>query len=275
MIERARDLHAEVERRRPWYHTFELPGGVVTDGFYDLRPVAEQVPVPADLAGKRCLDAASCEGFWSFLLAARGAGQVVSVDLPDTAEQDWQGLPTENELERGAGAANEHFQFVRDALGRPEVERVDLNLYDINPDRVGIFDYIFVGNILVHLADPVRGLRALRSVLRPDGELLSLEPNSLALSCLSPRLPVAQLWDWDDQARWWTPNRAAHRRLLVAAGFQVLGQSGVVFQRFGSGVQRWPKRIPRHPRELLYWLGVRRVGVASGWIRAAPAHSDA
>ena len=31
-------LRAEVERL-PWYHTIELPGGIVTPGEYDHRPV--------------------------------------------------------------------------------------------------------------------------------------------------------------------------------------------------------------------------------------------
>jgi hypothetical protein len=56
------DLAQEVRRLAPWYHTFELPGGVVTDGYFDLRGVAGRLPLPASLAGKRCLDAAACEG---------------------------------------------------------------------------------------------------------------------------------------------------------------------------------------------------------------------
>lgn len=79
------DLAQEVRRLAPWYHTFELPGGVVTDGYFDLRGVAGQLPLPASLAGKRCLDAAACEGFWSFEMARRGAAEVVSLDLPDTS----------------------------------------------------------------------------------------------------------------------------------------------------------------------------------------------
>ena len=61
------------------------------------------MPIPASLAGKRCLDAAACEGFWSFEMARRGADEVVSVDLPDTAEQDWQGRVDEDERELGTG----------------------------------------------------------------------------------------------------------------------------------------------------------------------------
>jgi tRNA (mo5U34)-methyltransferase len=266
------ELAAEVDRLAPWYHTFDLPGGVVTEGYFDLRSVVPKLPLPASLAGKRVLDAAACEGFWSFELARRGADEVVSLDLPDTTEQDWQGLHEEGQRERGKGAANANFHFVRDKLGITNVERVDMNLYDVNPDALGTFDYVFVGNVLIHLADPVRALRALRSVIRPGGELMSLEATSFVLSVISPRLPLGQLWDFDDQPRWWTPNRAAHHRLIHAAGFDVLEAGRMLFQPFGKGIPRRPKQWTGKPRQLLYWLVVRRIGPASGWIRARPAH---
>ena len=47
------DLAQEVRRLAPWYHTFELPGGVVTDGYFDLRGVAGRLPL--QLAGRQAL----------------------------------------------------------------------------------------------------------------------------------------------------------------------------------------------------------------------------
>jgi tRNA (mo5U34)-methyltransferase len=264
------DLEVQAQRLAPWYHTFELPHGTVTEGYFDLRSVVRKLPLPPSLAGKRCLDAAACEGFWSFELARRGADEVVSADLADTSRQDWQGLHSEAELQAGTGRADEHFHFVREALGRPNVERVDVSLYDITPELLGTFDYVFVGNVLIHLSDPARALRALRSVTRPGGELLSLEATSLVLSALSPRVPLGQLWNWDYQSRWWTPNMAAHRRLLRAAGFQILDHGGPLFQPFGEVIPRWPEATPRTARELVFWGLVRRLGPASAWVRAQP-----
>ncbi|HEY3728265.1 MAG TPA: methyltransferase domain-containing protein [Solirubrobacteraceae bacterium] len=264
------DLARDVQRLAPWYHTFELPEGVVTAGYFDLRRVVGKLPLPESLAGKRCLDAASCEGFWSFELARRGAGEVVSVDLPDTSRQDWQGVASEESRRAGSGLANRHFRLVQDALGAANVRRVDLNLYDADPAGLGTFDYVFVGNVLIHLADPARALRALRSLIRPGGELLSLEATSLALTLLSPRRPLGQLWDYDDQPRWWTPNMAAHRRLVHAAGYEVLASGGPLFQPFGELLAAWPRRPPRSLRELVFWCFVRRVGPASAWVRARP-----
>ncbi len=237
---------------------------------FDLRGVVGKLPLPATLEGKRCLDAAACEGFWSFELARRGAAEVVSLDLPQTDRQDWQGLQPLDVRRVGSGLANEHFELVRRALGLSNVTRVDMNLYDLSPGRLGSFDYVFVGNVLIHLADPVRALRAMRAVMGAGSELLSLEATSLSLTLLAPRLALGQLWDWDDQPRWWTPNKAAHRRLLHAAGFEVLDAGGPLFQPFGKAMARWPKQLPRSFRELLYWGFVRRIGPASAWVRARP-----
>ncbi|MEA2159493.1 MAG: tRNA (mo5U34)-methyltransferase [Solirubrobacteraceae bacterium] len=262
------ELASDVERVGPWYHTFELPNGVRTKGYFDLRKVVAKLPLPPSLEGMRCLDAAACEGFWSFELARRGASEVISLDLPNTDEQDWQGLPSEQHRQAGSGLANQHFELVRRELGLDNVERRDMNIYDVGPEVLGTFDFVFVGNVLIHLADPARALRALRSVLKPGGQLLSLEATSLALTVLSPRVPLGQLWNWDDQPRWWTPNMAAHRRLLHAAGFEILRHGGPMFQPFGEVLPAWPSSWPRRFRELVFWLFVRRIGPASAWVLA-------
>src|ERR1051325_3342075 len=37
-------------RNFAWYHTLELPGGVVTPGMFDTRPAAAKIPMPSSLA---------------------------------------------------------------------------------------------------------------------------------------------------------------------------------------------------------------------------------
>jgi hypothetical protein len=49
------DLAGEVARY-VWYHTLELPGGVVTEGMFDHRPAVDRYLLPKDLSGMRCLD---------------------------------------------------------------------------------------------------------------------------------------------------------------------------------------------------------------------------
>jgi tRNA (mo5U34)-methyltransferase len=250
-----------------WYHTFDLPGGVTTPGYYDLRSVAAHVPIPDDLSGKRCLDAASADGFWAFRMAERGAAEVVSVDLDDHSRQDWQGLPKPGEDRGlGTGRARRAFDIVNHVTGLG-VKRHNLSVYDISRDALGTFDFVFQGNILLHLRDPGRALSALRDVC--TGEFLSFEAISLPLTLLRPFAPSAQLWH-DDDPRWWTPNAQAHRRLLEAAGFDVFAGRWPLFSHFGDMIPTRPARVPRRLGEWTYWLFVRRFGVASQWLRARP-----
>src|ERR1051326_1597538 len=60
-------------RNFAWYHTLELPGGVVTPGMFDTRPAATKIGMPPSLAGKRCLDVGTSDGFWAFEMERRGA----------------------------------------------------------------------------------------------------------------------------------------------------------------------------------------------------------
>lgn len=257
-------------RSIPWYHTLDLGHGVVTSGFFDLRGLPAKLPIPPSLAGQRCLDVASADGFFAFEMARRG-GDVVSFDLPDTTKQDWQGPPGENDERRqSTGRARQAFEIARDALGL-DVERVDGSVYDLSPELVGSFDFVFMGNILIHLSDPLRAMRAVRSVTR--GTLLSYDSISLPMTVLRPITPAGQLWDTDD-ARWWTPNRAAHKRLVEAGGFSVLRQGRPLLMPLGAMHPRWPEKIPRRPRMMGYWLFIRQFGVATNWVLAQPRELD-
>jgi tRNA (mo5U34)-methyltransferase len=250
-----------------WYHSFDLPGGVSTAGFYDHRAMAHRVPIPRDLSGKRCLDVASSDGFWAFQLAQRGAAEVVSVDLDDASRQDWQGIGarTAEEL-AGSGRAHRAFDIVNRALDAG-VKRHDLSVYDLSREELGTFDFVFMGNVLLHLRDPHRALLAIREVCA--GEFLSFECISLPLTLLRPFTPCGQLWT-DDEPRWWTPNARAHRRWLEAAGFEVTSGKWPVLQPFGDLITRRPPSLPKRPRDWAFWGLVRPFGVASQWLSTRP-----
>jgi SAM-dependent methyltransferase len=273
----APDLDVDELRRAvdalDWYHTFDLPGGIVTPGIYDHRRAARKVPFP-DLTGKRCLDAASSDGFWAFEMARRGAASVVSVDLADATRQDWQGPAGRHDIGAGTGRAAAAFAVVNEATGLG-VERVDASVYDLSPDELGTFDLVFMGNVLLHLSDPSRALRAVGSVT--DGQLLSYEMVLLGLSLVRPRTPMARLWHTDD-ARWWTTNMAGHRRLVQSAGFHLDQVGGPLFQPFGTHLPAWPRHglgVKEHGLRaaLSYWLFLRRFGVPTSWVLASPVRA--
>jgi SAM-dependent methyltransferase len=253
-----------------WYHSFDLPGGVVTKGLFDHRKMAGRLPMPAVLHGKRCLDAAASDGFWGFEMARRGAAEVVSVVLSNPEEQQYQNYDQAvTQRTFTVGRADRAFELVRQAYGYENIRRVDLSVYDLDPATLGTFDYVFMGNILLHLRDPAGAVAAVRRVLAPDGELLSFEQISLSLTALFRHKSLAYLWDHDED-RWWTPNMAAHRRLVQAGGFEVLGSGGPMFQPIGTSPAR-RRRLPRRSSEWFFWTVVVPLGVPSAWVRARPA----
>lgn len=257
-------LAARVEQVK-WYHTFDLPGGVTTRGMFDHRQFVKKLPIPESLQGLRCLDAAASDGFFGFELARRG-GEVVSLDLPDHNEQDFSGVPRERDWEVGQGRANQCFGLVREATGL-NVQRVDGSLYDLGGMDIGTFDYVFLGNILLHLRDPIGALQAVRTVT--GGELLSVEPVSMPQTLLRPFTPTGQ-YSLSDENTFWTPSMRGHRTLVQAGGFEVLDSGGPVLQPLGDLNPAWPTRPPRTLHEVVYWSFTRRFGKATAWVRARP-----
>ena len=257
------DMRKAVADIPVWYHTFDLPGGVVTRGLFDHRPLVSKLPFPDSMAGLRCLDLASADGFFAFEMARRG-GDVVSVDLESTAGQDWQGDGPGPDG-RGTGSRR-RFDVVKQVTGL-DVQRLDLNLYDLSPEALGgTFDFVFMGNILLHVSDPVRVLRNVRAVT--SGSFLSFETISLTLTLTRPFTAAGALAT-TEEPRWWTPNLRAHRRLLEATGFTIVDTGFPVFQPFGRGTSTRPKAPVWRTREPLKWLTFwtlgRWVGVPSTW----------
>ena len=261
------DLAAEVADAR-WYHGMELPGGIVTPGDYDLRDAAGRIPFPTSFAGRRCLDVGTRDGFWAFEMERRGAEAVVAIDLDDPEALDFPeprpqiGLDVRRTLVRRESA----FHIAHRALGST-VERRNLSVYDLAPEKLGRFDFAFIGTLLLHLRNPVDALASIRRVLRPDGRLMSNDAVSLPLTLTRPRTPSAEVLMQSPRPYWWVPNAAGRRQLVRAAGYEIERDGGPYLMRYGAGWER-PDR-PRGMRLLLQHLVLRR-GAPHTWIIARP-----
>src|SRR3954471_14761346 len=105
-----------------WYHTLELPDGVVTPGEFDHRPIVGRLPWP-DLRGKRCLDVGSRNGFYAFEMERRGAAGVVSLARDAPADINMPAsAPAAEAIAAEVRAGNQGFDLAREALGS-RVER--------------------------------------------------------------------------------------------------------------------------------------------------------
>jgi len=210
----------------------------------DLRTIVDRLPWP-DVAGKRCLDVGTYDGFFAFELERRGAREVVATDISDHEQWDWP-LATRRAgpeyLNAAAGPKKGlGFEIAREALGS-KVEKREINVYDLAPAEVGEFDVVVCGSLLLHLKNPFRALEAIRSVC--GGQLLSAEEIDPLLTLIAPRRPSARLRA-GDLAQWIVPNVAGHRALVASAQFEVESPSRRYAVPFGTGHPR-PGRALRH-----------------------------
>jgi tRNA (mo5U34)-methyltransferase len=263
-----KDAGAAVAANPHWYHTMEVAPGVVTPGWFDLRPVLDTMPWP-DVAGKRCLDVGTYDGHLAFELERRGAAAVVAVDLSAHEEWDWpvrlrergpQALAAIAGPEKGRG-----FEIARDLLGSA-VRREAISAYDLSPERVGEFDVVVCGSLMLHLREPLRALGAIRSVCR--GRFLSAETIDVTLP---RRRPVARLDGLSELCQWWTPSRAGHRRMVEAAGFDVERASAPYCVRLGPAHPRPPRTAKRLAAEVRMRLVTRSTGVPHAAVLAKVA----
>ena len=225
-----------------WYHSIELTPGVVTPGWFDTRAIAPQLPMPADLAGKRCLDVGTFDGFWAFEMERRGASEVVAVDIPDPDQWDW---PANSEPDARAEIAARRpgagFELAQSALGSA-VRRLETSVYKLDADELGTFDYVYLGSLLLHLRDPVRALERVHDVC--TGELLLVETIDLPLTLAMPGRPAATL-DARGRPWWWTANAAGIVRMLEAARFEPIGRPHRIYMPAGDGQELPPLSVRR------------------------------
>jgi len=209
-------LSADGDMAEPsWYHTIELPDGVVTPGRFDHRPLVPSYGLPTNLSGQRALDVATFDGFWAFELERRGA-QVVAIDVDSTRDVDFpaQVRAVVNDIP-DMPAIGEGFRLAHAALGS-SVERVPCSVYDLSPDRLGVFDFVHCGDLLLHLRDPLTALERMRSVAR--GQFLLSDAIDIDAPRGGPGPTTRYLGGWDDVV-WWLPSLDALAQMVVDAGF--------------------------------------------------------
>jgi tRNA (mo5U34)-methyltransferase len=204
-------LQAEADRY-PWYHTLELGDGAVTKGMFDHRPHMHHYPIPADLTGKRCLDVATMDGYWAFEMERRGAASVTALDLEDPDQLDWPASLRAGHDKSMDETKAERFALAKRALGS-NVERVLLSAYDLGPE-LGTFDFVFCGDLLLHLKDPITPVENIRSVCTEMAVIV----NVIKKFRLYEKRPMAEL-DGIDVFQWWVTNLEGLIRIVRAAGF--------------------------------------------------------
>ncbi len=200
-----------------WYHTIDLGHGIVTPGQYNHAPLIDQYGIPESLEGRSVLDVGPANGFFAFEFERRGAARVVTSELPSWIDHDTRDRPPESWAQIAEGAEDYH----RGALGfairarRSRVERRFCNVYDLTPERIGVFDLVFCASVLLHLTDPLRALFAIRRVCQGEAIICTGIDTHLLVADQSR----AKFIGTPDGHAFWLPTMTCLEQMALAAGF--------------------------------------------------------
>jgi tRNA (mo5U34)-methyltransferase len=177
----------------------------------------------------------------------RGASEVVALDLADLADIDYppevRADPTFDPSAPSDQPRSVGFHLLHELLGS-SVRFENGSIYDVADLGLGMFDFVMLGNLLIHLRDPVRALDAVRRVT--SGKLLVADELYLQTQLISRRRPLFQLRGMGRDFQWWLANEAGMRQMLHCGGFTVEAKSKPFLLRPGSAV-----RAKRDPKSLL------------------------
>ena len=137
-------IENQVEAERYWFQRIELFPGYFSPGWDD--PAANKLPhygLPDDLTGMRVLDIGCAEGFFSFEAERRGAREVIGIDsFSDSVRR---------------------FNIVKEAR-QSDATAFLMNVYDLEPKRLGTFDLVLFYGVFYHLKHPQYALERIRSI---------------------------------------------------------------------------------------------------------------
>jgi tRNA (mo5U34)-methyltransferase len=184
-----------------WFHSIDLGNGVITPGV--CKPNIGKKILPENLEGTTVLDIGAWDGFYSFEAERRGASRILATDSYSWSGEGW-----------GTKAG---FDLARKALNS-KVEDKQIDVLDLSPDRVGMFDLVLFLGVLYHMRHPLLALERVASV---TGKQLILETHVDMLTCRRPAMafyPGVELNK--DPTNWCGPNPLMVKAMLETVGFR-------------------------------------------------------
>jgi tRNA (mo5U34)-methyltransferase len=215
-----------------WYHSIELPDGNVIQGMIGIEALKQRLaafPIPADLAGKRVLDVGAWTGWCSFEMERRGA-QVVAVDCVEFEE----------------------FREAHRMLGSQVDYRI-LDVEELTPESVGLFDFVLFFGVLYHLRNPLLGLEKICAITRDTAFVESFVTDDGSAPCAMEFYETDELGGQIDN--WFGPSVQCAAALCRSAGFARVNLEYVSDRRAGITCRRrWEPApsCPAEPAPLLY-----------------------
>jgi tRNA (mo5U34)-methyltransferase len=214
-----------------WWHQIDLGNEVITPGLVCCRRQVEKLGLAEDLSGLTVLDIGAWDGYYAFEAERRGAKRVLAVD-----SFCWDG---------GGWGTKKGFDLARKAL-HSKVEDKWIEVLDLSPKTVGVFDLVLFLGVLYHLRHP---LLALEKVFSVTGKQLILETH---VDLCSTGKPVMRFYPGTelsgDPTNWWGPNPEAVIAMLKDVGFrkvEMVRKSLGISRRFSEAL--YHKIVTKRP----------------------------
>ncbi len=207
-----------------FYHTMDLPGIGTVNGSWDLRGRIHDYIGGIPVRGRRILDLGAANGFCSFDVEKLGA-QVVSFDAESATL--FENLPIPGALftddyqswlcsaERRLDRLKNGY-WLAHRLQHSSARAYYGDIYHV-PDALGTFDIVLVGQVLVHLRDPIAALQ--QAAARSSDTLVITE------AVADADQPVMRLCGTVANGvsyAWFHLSRAFYREMLLMFGFELV-----------------------------------------------------
>lgn len=144
----------EESSKYQWYHSIEIADGLYTNStiphFQEKWDFNLSALDNIDFKDKKVLDIGCRDGLFSFEAEKRGAKEVIAID---------------NDISLGA------VEFLI-PLFDSKVKMYEMNLYDLSPEKFGLFDIVIFYGVLYHLRYPFWALKKITDCLSSNGQLL-------------------------------------------------------------------------------------------------------
>jgi tRNA (mo5U34)-methyltransferase len=194
---------ADDESQIRWWHSIDLG-----DHWSSGAKTRENVEAEAQhifrspVAGKTVLDVGAWDGFFSFEAERLGAARVLATDHFCWSGPGW-----------GTKAGFDYARRCRDS----KVESLDIDIPDISPETVGVWDVVLFLGVLYHLKDPFTGLERISKVV---GETLIIETVTALNDFTEPVARYYYLGELNnDRSNYWAPNVLCLELMLREIGF--------------------------------------------------------
>lgn len=237
------DLLERMDNRR-WFHKIEVAPGCFTPGTTPGFTEFLDYPQTQDLTGKRVLDIGAWDGVYTVMAERRGA----SVTAYDIQDPDHSG-----------------FNIVRE-LTNSKAQHIVGSVYDLDPQRHGMYDVVMYFGVFYHLFDPVRAFCNINRVLQDGGIMLfegaildhayavdatwqPLQDKMEAYTSLPLTYYTTKQY-WNDWSTWFVPNLLCLQEWIVSAGFEVCSMRTFENTSRGFGLAR-KVRPPLSEHEVL------------------------